>query len=170
MRMKFCKIIALAVLVGSMLSGCNSTEEVIDATSANARASASSSVAPVTANRTIRLAPVIGAPIEAVTPLSRRLATMAQKYGVAIVGTSEQGGDHILKGYLSAFRSGSGTTVVYVWDVLDLDGNRLNRIQGQDEVPGVLADPWANVPARTMENIATHTFESYLAWIQNKPV
>jgi hypothetical protein len=47
--------------------------------------------------------PVIGAPVNAVTPLSRQLGDGSPKSrGLAILSASEAGGDHVLKGYFSA--------------------------------------------------------------------
>lgn len=112
----------------------------------------------------IRFTPVIGAPISAVTPLSRQLGTEARRRGLAIRSSADTQSDNVLKGYFSALNDNENTTVVFVWDVLDNDGNRLYRIQGQEQVPGASGDPWSSVPASTMEAIANRTIEDYLAW------
>lgn len=114
----------------------------------------------------LRFTPVIGAPVGAVTPLSRQLAAEARSRGFTIVSAAGQEGRHVLKGYFSAFNDGAKTTIVFVWDVLDPSGARLHRIQGQEEVPGAAgADPWAGVPPATMERIAARTFQDYQAWL-----
>lgn len=112
----------------------------------------------------IRFMPVIGAPVNAVTPLSRQLAVEARNRGLAILSASDPGGDHVLKGYFSADNFNGQTTVFYVWDILDPAGARLNRIQGQEVFPGGSGDPWASVPANVMERIATRTMADYTAW------
>jgi len=112
----------------------------------------------------IRFMPVIGAPVNAVTPLSRQLAVEARNRGLAILSASDPGGDHVLKGYFSADNFNGQTTVFYVWDILDSAGTRLNRIQGQEVFPGGSGDPWASVPADVMERIATRTMADYTAW------
>lgn len=112
----------------------------------------------------IRFMPVIGAPVNAVTPLSRQLAVEARNRGLAILSASDPGGDHVLKGYFSADNFNGQTTVFYVWDILDPAGTRLNRIQGQEVFPGSNGDPWASVPADVMERIATRTMADYTAW------
>lgn len=112
----------------------------------------------------IRFMPVIGAPVNAVTPLSRQLAAESRSRGLAILSASDPGGDHVLKGYFSADTFDGQTTVFYVWDVLDPAGNRLHRIQGQESLPGVPGDPWASVPPGVMERIATRTMAEYSAW------
>lgn len=112
----------------------------------------------------IRFTPVIGAPVNAVTPLSRQLAVEARNRGLSILSASDPGGDHVLKGYFSADNFDGKTTVYYVWDILDTAGNRLTRIQGQDQFPGSGGDPWASVPADVMERIAARSIADYAAW------
>lgn len=113
---------------------------------------------------TIRFLPIIGAPVQAVTPLSRRLGAEARAGGLTIRSAADGSARYILKGYFSAMNEGTNTTVVYVWDVLDGAGTRLHRIQGQESVPGTAADPWAAVPAGVMEAIAQKTIRQYLDW------
>ena len=116
------------------------------------------------AGETIRFLPIIGAPVEAVTPLSKRLGAEARAQGLTIRSASDKSSKYILKGYFSAMNDNGGTTVVYVWDVLDGSGARLHRIQGQESVSGTASDPWAAVPARAMEGIAEKTIRQYLDW------
>lgn len=112
----------------------------------------------------IRFTPVIGAPVNAVTPLSRQLAVEARNRGLQILSSGDSGGDHVLKGYFSADTFEGQTTIYFVWDILDLAGTRLLRIQGQETFPGGAGDPWASVPAATMERIATRSIGEYAAW------
>ena len=121
-------------------------------------------VSPARSADTIRFLPIIGAPVEAVTPLSKRLGAEARSSGLTIRSAADNSSKYILKGYFSAMNDNGGTTVVYVWDVLDAGGARLHRIQGQETGSGTAADPWAAVPARTMEGIAQKTIRAYLDW------
>ena len=121
---------------------------------------------PSAASGTIRFLPIIGAPVQSVTPLSRQLGAQARASGLAIRASGDTSADHILKGYFSAFGDGNAVTVVYVWDVLDNAGSRLHRLQGQVQVPNSASDPWAAVPPSTMETIATKTINEYVAWKQ----
>ncbi|MDP9590893.1 UNVERIFIED_ORG: hypothetical protein J2W19_003468 [Shinella zoogloeoides] len=118
---------------------------------------------------TIRFLPIIGAPVQAVTPLSKRLGTEARSSGLTIRSASDTSANHILKGYFSAMNDAGKTTVIYVWDVLDGSGARLHRIQGQERVDGTQSDPWAAVPPRTMEAIAQKTIRQYLDWRNAAP-
>ena len=121
-------------------------------------------IAPAAAAGTIRFLPIIGAPVEVVTPLSKQLGAEARSHGLTIKAASDTSSQHILKGYFSALNDGGKTTVVYVWDVLDGTGNRLHRIQGQDTVNATAANLWSVVPPQTMQAIATKTINEYLSW------
>jgi hypothetical protein len=120
---------------------------------------------PAAAGPSIRFAPVIGAPIEAVAPLSRRLGQKARGAGIAIRSFEDPASDHVLKGYLAAETTEDGTIVIFVWDVLDGAGNRLHRISGSEQL--TVADAaagWAGITDDVMEQVAARTIAGYLAW------
>lgn len=123
---------------------------------------------PSASGPTVRFLPIIGAPVQAVTPLSRQLGAQARANGLTIRPSSDNSTEHILKGYFSAFSDGGKVTIVYVWDILDASGARLHRMQGQESVPGSGDDPWASVPASTMETIAAKTIQDYVNWRQSQ--
>jgi len=117
---------------------------------------------------TVRFLPIIGAPVQAVTPLSRQLGAEARAHGLSIKSSNDASSDYILKGYLSAFSDDGKVTVVYVWDILDSGGGRLHRIQGQESVPAAAADPWAGVPASVMQQIGSKTIAEFSSWRQTQ--
>ncbi|MQW67964.1 hypothetical protein GHK50_02575 [Sinorhizobium medicae] len=131
---------------------------------AQTQQAAASPATAATGSGGIRFLPIIGAPVQAVTPLSKQLGASARAQGIAIKSSTDKTSDYILKGYFSALNDGGKTTVVYVWDILDGGGNRLHRIQGQDTVANTAADPWSAVPAETMEAIGNETIDAYLEW------
>ena len=112
----------------------------------------------------IRFLPIIGAPVEAVTPLSRQLGADARSLGLTIKSSSDASAGYILKGYLSAFEDGPQISVTYVWDVLDNNGNRLHRIQGAESAPLKRGDPWTAVPSAVMQKIASKTMSEFNSW------
>lgn len=134
-----------------------------------AAAQQSASIAPSSASGSIRFLPIIGAPVQAVTPLSRQLGAEARAKGLTIRASTDTSTEHILKGYLSAFPDGGKVSVVYVWDVLDNSGARLHRLQGQEQVAARGNDPWSAVSDATMQQIAAKTLNEYLAWKQAQP-
>jgi hypothetical protein len=113
----------------------------------------------------MRFAPIIGAPVEKVTSLSRRFSMRAKEQKVTIVGSTDQTATHVFKGYFSVLSEGENSTVVYVFDILDPGGSRLHRIQGQEVVTGSnTADPWAAIPATTLEKIADKAMAEFSTW------
>ncbi|MFT4000219.1 MAG: hypothetical protein QM684_08275 [Rhizobium sp.] len=112
----------------------------------------------------IRFLPIIGAPVDAVTPLSRQLGADARSLGLTIKSSSDSSAAYILKGYLSAFEDGPQISVTYVWDVLDGAGNRVHRIQGSESAPLKRGDPWSAVPPSVMQKIATKTMSEFNSW------
>ncbi|WP_137136083.1 hypothetical protein [Rhizobium sp. FKY42] len=139
------------------------------ASAQSAPAVASVPAASTAETESIRFLPIIGAPVQAVTPLSKELGSSARAAGLTIKAAADSSAGHILKGYLSAFEDGGKVTVVYVWDVLDGAGARLNRIQGQLSTPSRGgADPWTSVPAELMQLVGQTTIKSYLEWRNNR--
>lgn len=123
------------------------------------------SAAPVSAvisGSRIQFAPITGTTREAAVPLSQELAVRAQQRGIALAGNGAQP-THILKGYFSQLSGNGATTVTYVWDVVDVSGNRLHRIQGQAQAAG--EGGWAVVPPATMQGIADRTIDDLARWL-----
>lgn len=115
----------------------------------------------------VELAPIVGSTVQAVAPLSARLASRARASGYRLAAMNDPAATEVLKGYFSAFSDGGQTTIVYVWDVLDPAGNRLHRIQGQERSPGASsrADAWSAVTPETMQTIADRTIDELTAYL-----
>jgi len=121
--------------------------------------------AAITTNARIQIAPIVGASVEAATPLSERLASRARERGIRLAGASDTTATHVLKGYFSALTEGKETTVVYVWDIYDPAGTRLHRINGQQKVQISGGEGWSSVPASAMQAIADITVDQLAAWL-----
>lgn len=113
----------------------------------------------------LHIAPIVGAPVNVVTPLTHRINDDAKAKGIELAGNNDTGAAYVMKGYFSVLSEDNQTTVLYVWDVLDASGNRLHRIQGQEKVPGAAADSWSVVPASAMQAIADRTMQEYSTWL-----
>ena len=88
--------------------------------------------AAVVSKARVQFAPIVGATVEAATPLTQRLGTRARERGITLAGSTDTSPPGIImRGYFSAMTEGKDTTVVYVWDVYDPAGTRLHRINGQ---------------------------------------
>ncbi|MGV1955982.1 hypothetical protein ACQZ5G_14055 [Agrobacterium sp. 22-214-1] len=133
-----------------------------------APAQQTASLAPASSANSIRFLPIIGAPVQAVTPLSRQLGAEARAKGLTIRASNDNSAENILKGYFSAFADGAKVNVVYVWDILDANGVRLHRLQGQETVAAKGSDPWAAVTDRVMQDIAAKTLNDYSSWKQSQ--
>jgi hypothetical protein len=122
----------------------------------------------------LQIAPIVGASVEAATPLTAELQTRARQRGITLAGSTDQTATHVLKGYFSTMSEGKDTTVIYVWDVYDPAGNRLHRINGQQKAPSVTSgdsgggDSWKAVSPATMQAIADQTIDQFAAWLGGK--
>ncbi|MER8978867.1 hypothetical protein [Mesorhizobium sp. M0239] len=122
----------------------------------------------------LQIAPIVGASVEAATPLTAELQTRARQRGITLAGSADQTVTHVLKGYFSTMSEGADTTVIYVWDVYDPAGNRLHRINGQQKAPSVNSgasvggDSWKGVSPATMQTIADQTIDQFAAWLGGK--
>ncbi|WP_306117664.1 MULTISPECIES: hypothetical protein [unclassified Roseitalea] len=112
----------------------------------------------------VHFAPIVGAPVDKITALSRRLSTAGPAANIRIEPSRAAGINHEIRGYFSALSENGATTVIHVWDVFNPQGQRVHRIQGQARVAGASGDPWASVPAATMEQIADTVLSEYRAW------
>jgi hypothetical protein len=138
------------------------------AAAANSAQPAAGQTAAVVSSTRVKLAPIVGATVEAATPLTERIAIKARERGIQLAGNADTSSTHVLKGYFSAITEGNKTTVIYVWDVLDSAGNRLHRIQGQMQSPAGRREGWASVSSKTMQGIADQTVDQLAAWLSTR--
>ncbi len=183
---------ALSLLAVAALTACTSTQDVLEPSAIAAQQqqgatagspaptgtttpqpssptapspSPSGTTAAITTNARIQIAPIVGASVEAATPLTERLAIRARERGIRLAGASDASATHVLKGYFSALTEGKETTVVYVWDVYDPAGTRLHRINGQQKVQVTGGEGWSSVPATAMQAIADTTVDQLATWL-----
>lgn len=163
---------AIAVATSLMLAGCNTEATLQPQAPAPGQSLPGIGVVPGQPSQVSRqidarigVAPVVGTTVEAATELAHRLSADADARGLKLIPVNEPGATHILKGYFSAFSENGKTIVVYVWDLLDPQGNRLHRIQGQETVAADGGkNAWSVVPPETMQRIADTTVDSLIAW------
>jgi len=182
----------LPLMAGSLLavvavSGCTSTQDVLEPSAIAASPPALGSLqaetqdgipvqpastgtsAPlnpgIAARTKLRFDPIVGATVEVAAPLTERLAQRARARGISLAGSSDPAATHVLKGYFSTLTEGGQTTIIYVWDVYDPAGNRLHRINGQQKAPPGKAEGWAAVPPATMQAIADSTVDQLVSWL-----
>lgn len=115
--------------------------------------------------RKVSFLPVTGAPQRAVTSLTAALKSSAQKNSIQLIPSNLGTTKYKIKGYFSALNDGSGTLVVYVWDVLNTSGKRIHRISGQQRTGKNDTDPWAAISEAELGRVADDTMarlSSYL--------
>jgi len=187
--------LSLLLLLTGLLAACNSTESALNvqgsnqssgqavapatpaAGAAQPAATTPTGTAPATGAPAapqrgaglkpgkLHIAPIVGAPVNVVTPLTHRINDDAKAKGIELAGNNDPSAAYVMKGYFSVLSEDNQTTVLYVWDVLDASGNRLHRIQGQEKVQGAAADSWSVVPASAMQAIADRTIQEYSTWL-----
>ncbi|WP_032449691.1 hypothetical protein [Brucella abortus] len=170
--------LSMVLLLARLLAACNSTESALDIQGSNKDTGQAATTAPSTApvatpapqRATLKpgklhIAPIVGAPVNVVTPLTHRMNDDAKAMGIELAGNNDPSAAYVIKGYFSVLSEDNQTTVLYVWDVLDASGNRLHRIQGQEKAQGAAADSWSVVPASAMQAIADRTMQEYSSWL-----
>lgn len=179
MRRAILAVVAPATMLA--VAGCSSTQDVLEPSALtsgqpaqttpaaqNPQPDAPAAAAAIPAQTRVHLAPVIGAADDVAAPLSARFAVRARETGLQMVAAGDSSATHVLRGYFSAFTENGRTTVIYVWDVVDPTGNRVHRIQGQQQAAAGGGDGWAAVQPAVMEQIADRTVEQLAAWLSSR--
>lgn len=180
--MRRSRLPTVSLLAVAILCGCTRANDVLEpsaikpetpAAAETAGVPAPASPAPATgtlAGTRLQIAPIVGATVEAATPLTERLAVRARERGITLAGSSSgQTPTLVLKGYFSAVTEGAETTVIYVWDVYDPAGNRLHRINGQQKAASAGGgDGWPAVTPSTMQAVADSTIDQLATWLSSR--
>ena len=154
-----------AALAGQAATGATGASGATGATAAKGAtqsASLGGAVPPVA------FLPVTGAPQSAVTSLANSMRIAAKSESVPVVVSIEQGARYQVKGYFSALNDGSGTILVYVWDVLDANGARVHRISGQERAGATSGDPWAAITPDVLNRVAGITMDGLKTWMATR--
>lgn len=118
--------------------------------------------------RPVAFLPVSNAPQSAVSNLARSIRSAAAANRLPVVASVSQGAAYQVKGYFSALEDGSGTLLVYVWDVLDSNNKRVYRINGQEQTSGKSADPWNSVTPQMLDRVAQTTVTQLRGWLASR--
>ncbi|RUU72168.1 hypothetical protein EOC06_38365, partial [Mesorhizobium sp. M7A.F.Ca.MR.362.00.0.0] len=128
-------VTTVSLLVALALAACTNAKDVLEpsaitppATSTQTLPATSTAGAPATtaapvtsaqsaailSKTRLQIAPIVGASVEAATPLTAELQTRARQRGITLAGSADQTVTHVLKGYFSTMSEGADTTVIYV--------------------------------------------------------
>ncbi|MCH5376043.1 MAG: hypothetical protein JJ992_18900 [Planctomycetes bacterium] len=149
-------------------SATSSATPAQSATDTASMSSATTQVASLPKSDPVAFLPVTGAPQSVVARLASSMRSAAKSNALPIVGSIDQGAKYQIKGYFSALNDRSGTTLVYVWDILDRSGARVHRISGQVKGPASNGDPWNAVSSDMIGNVANSTVAELNKWIGNR--
>ena len=148
---------------GSLLGNSNEPAQTI-ATAAQAP----TKVQPVSQSK-VALAPIVGAPDAINKQMAAQLQSALEKQRVA-VATGGDKADYTLRGYVVAAKDKAGVKVSYIWDITDLAGKRVNRIQGEEFASGGDGrDPWSAVSEQLTQTISDKTAASLATSLSSLP-
>ena len=110
--------------------------------------------------------PVEGAPQGKVTTLSKSIKQAAKTHGLAVLPANQSGAKYQVKGYFSALNDGSGTLLIYIWDIFDGSGKRLHRINGQERTASTETNPWQAISDKELGRVADATAQRLKSWVE----
>jgi hypothetical protein len=148
-----------------MLAGCG-TSNTIPPFNLLSRRDAKPPVTVPASQARFAIDPISAVPAEQVHKLTDAIAGEAKARGITIATDADASAPYRLKGYLSAVGGPSGSIMVYVWDILDANGTRLQRISGQEPSNGGAPDPWSGVTDATIRLVAQRTADAVAAWVR----
>ena len=115
---------------------------------------------------TFAFEPFTGAPGNIADALSQEIGAQARAQNLRLVRRVGAPASYRVNGYLSASGDQSSTTMFYVLDVVDANGNRVHRVLGQEASSGSSGDPWAGVDEDTIRRAARRSVADLAAWLR----
>jgi len=113
----------------------------------------------------IALAEVSGVGVNAAQPLATEFGKQAKAHNLSFTSASDTKATHVMKGYFTVGDDNGDAVVNYVWDISDLSGKRLHRIQGS-EAGGGSGSGWDGVTPGAMQAIADRSIEETARFIR----
>jgi len=154
---------ALLFGLALIVSGCSSVGK---GPATLAPAAVASQAAPIRGEKArFAFAPVNGAPVDVLRDMSTAMNREASAHSLQVVPNGDPSATYLVRGYLSAVSEGTGTTLVYVWDILDRNGVRLHRISGQESGKPASGDPWTGIGEPTITVAARRTMDALSQWV-----
>ncbi len=114
---------------------------------------------------TFALQPFTGGPGNTLDDLASQIAQAAARVNLKLAKPTDPPATYRVFGHLTAIGSDQGTTVAYVFDVVDVAGVRVYRFIGSEPSGGTDGDPWGGVTQATLAIIGTRVVETLRAWL-----
>lgn len=161
----------IAGVIGAALSGCSSLGNLppsLTTGSSNTLGSTSgaSQLGQVRPRALVALGPITGPSPEVAQRLARHLDAAATRNNLAVlVDQPSATGDYRLQGHILMARENKGVVMVFLWQVLDTNGNRLEQISGSEPLAAgaPTGDPWANVSDALLSGVAEKAVVAVIA-------
>lgn len=126
-------------------------------------------LASINPEKAVTFVAVEGAPQGKVSTLSGAMRGAAQTHGLNLLPPSVgASAPYQIKGYFSALNDGSGTLLVYIWDVQDKSGKMLHRINGQERSGTIKTDPWQAITETELRRVADNTAARLKSWVDTR--
>lgn len=114
----------------------------------------------------IALLPIVGAPESVARQIELDFTGNVLQQRVAVATSKDERVDYTLRGYLVAAKEKNNTKVSYIWDVTDPSGKRVNRVTGEEVLPGGGSkDPWAALTPQVTQTLAAKAATSFTSWL-----
>jgi hypothetical protein len=126
------------------------------------------STAPIAGATLVALAPLVGVPEGPAASLEQALRNEAGSHGMRLASGSERlKASLVIKGYLATMPKEGGSAVVHIWDVYDPEGERLTRIDGEEQEAA--GGDWADLPPEAWAAIADDALARLADWLKSRP-
>lgn len=125
-------------------------------------------VASLDTSKAVSFLPFEGAPQSKASSFNKFLNSSAKSNGLTVLPSTRTGAKYKVKGYFSALNDGTGTLLVYVWDVTDNSGKRLHRINGRERSGTSKTDPWQAITDAEIQRVASTTTARLKSWVDKR--
>lgn len=112
--------------------------------------------------------PFDGAPVNIGDTLTQLLTSNSTTYKIRIIPRVKDNATYRVRGYLVATSDDTATIISYVYDVFDVSGARVHRINGREIGAASLGDPWSAVADGTVNQIAIRTLVELRNWLYSE--
>lgn len=165
-------VFGLAAAAAFVLAGCESTNGLLGGTP---DATVAQAPPPAVKTKTVAVYPVLAAP----DPLNKQIqAEVAQSLdkskfsAITVTDGTTPAADYQLRGFATASKDKAAAKLAYFFDVLDGQGQKLNRIAGDEALakPATSKDVWRSVTPEIVKSVANRTATAFTASVGAAPV
>lgn len=157
--------LALALLLALTLAACESQRLSGISADVGERLEAPRRPLADPALATFAFLPFAAVPGDIGDDLLRRIWQRAEREGLTVVKRPGGRALYTVEGTLTAVSDDTNALIFFVFDVKDVNGQRLHRISGQQGSADSAGEPWSSVTDRDLDLIATRLAALLRAWL-----